>query len=355
MAFKTQIEAIVGDIDSPISYTSQAPLYLAEGVKFVTKYVMINEDMADRLTTATTLDSNPTTLPLDSVLKVVNVTRSDATRHREALQVSLAKVPDYTDVNSLYYTSKLDPKWYVSNNTLNVIPTPSDAQPAIVYNIISDTSVGLDDTSITNFPDELERGVILYASRELLRLMIANVSLPVIPTPVTLNDTTLADLTTAPSYNKPTITTNYGTLSATDTTSGTETDFGVDDFIADEDPEMAQVALGKQQQLLQQYAADIENELNEYNKELSIYTTDLTQKIEAARTVSESEAQEIQDYMGRVESYGIQVNAQMTDYQWYLEQYKKVDQELGSFLSLYIMQPQTEGKDYETPADDRVS
>ena len=62
---------------------------------------------------------------------------------------------------------------------------------------------------------------------------------------------------------------------------------------------MAQVALGKQQQLLQQYAADIENELNEYNKELSIYTTDFNSKIEAARTISESEAQEITRLHGK--------------------------------------------------------
>ena len=310
MSFKTEIEAIVGDIDNP-DYTSQAPLYLAEGVKFVTKYVMINEDMADRLTIATTLDSSPTTLSLGSVLKVVNVTRSDATRHREALQVPLAKVPDYTDVNSLYYTSKLDPKWYVSNNTLNVIPTPSDAQPAIVYNITPDTSVGLGDTTIPNFPEELERGVILYACKELLRLMMANVTLP--------------------------------------------TDFGVDDFIADEDPEMAQVALGKQQQLLQQYAIDVENELNKYNKELSIYTTDLQQKIEAAKMVSESEAQEIQDYMGRVELYANELNSKMADYDWYSKQLDAVTGDLSAFLSLYIMQPQTEEKEYETSADDRVS
>ena len=39
MSFKNEIEAIVGDIDSP-DYTSQVALYLAEGVKFITKYVM---------------------------------------------------------------------------------------------------------------------------------------------------------------------------------------------------------------------------------------------------------------------------------------------------------------------------
>jgi hypothetical protein len=354
MSFKTQIEAIVGDIDSP-DYTSQASLYLEEGVKFVTRYVSFNDDMANRMTTSTTLNSSPTTMSTASVLKIVSVTRNDGSRNRKAMQIQPEDAGDYTDVNSIYYTSKLDPKYYVENGTLNVIPTPANGQSALVKHISPDTSVGLADSSIDNFPDELERGVVLYASREVLRLMLANVSLPTVPTVVTLNDTTLGSLSTAPTYDKPSLTTNYGTLSASDTTSGTEADFGVDDFIADEDPEMASVALQKQQQLLQQYAADIENELNEFNKELAIYTTDLEQKIQAARVTSESEAQEIQDYLARVESYNGQVNAHMTDYQWYLEQLNKVEGDLSTFLSLYIMQPTQGMKDYETPADDRVS
>jgi hypothetical protein len=354
MSFKTQIEAIVGDIDSP-DYTSQASLYLEEGVKFVTRYVSFNDDMANRMTSSTTLNSSPTTMSTASVLKIVSVTRNDGSRNRKAMQIQPEDAGDYTDVNSIYYTSKLDPKYYVENGTLNVIPTPANGQSALVKHISPDTSVGLADSSIDNFPDELERGVVLYASREVLRLMLANVSLPTVPTVVTLNDTTLGSLSTAPTYDKPSLTTNYGTLSASDTTSGTEADFGVDDFIADEDPEMASVALQKQQQLLQQYAADIENELNEFNKELAIYTTDLEQKIQAARVTSESEAQEIQDYLARVESYNGQVNAHMTDYQWYLEQLNKVEGDLSTFLSLYIMQPTQGMKDYETPADDRVS
>ncbi len=79
------------------------------------------------------------------------------------------------------------------------------------------------------------------------------------------------------------------------------------------------------------------------------------QKIEAARMVSESEAQEIQDYLGRVESYANQINAKMADYDWYTKQYEMVVGDLSAFLSLYLLQPQAEGKDYETPADDRVS
>ena len=58
MSFKAEIEAIVGDIDSP-DYTAEAVLYLKEGVKYVTKYAMTK--------TAKTLNLH---CPLDSEHKV---------------------------------------------------------------------------------------------------------------------------------------------------------------------------------------------------------------------------------------------------------------------------------------------
>ena len=67
-----------------------------------------------------------------SALKIVSVTRNDGSRDREAVQeIPSEKAGDYTDVNSIYYTSKFDPKWYISNATLNVIPTPASGQSAL--------------------------------------------------------------------------------------------------------------------------------------------------------------------------------------------------------------------------------
>ena len=120
MSFKTEIEAIVGDIDSP-DYTAQAELYLVEGVKFITKSLMILSDIANRMTSSTTLNSSPTTMSTTSVLQIVSVTRNDGSRDRKAIQIKPENAGDYTDVNSIYYTSKLDPKYYIENDTLKVI------------------------------------------------------------------------------------------------------------------------------------------------------------------------------------------------------------------------------------------
>tara|TARA_B100000214_G_C23888298_1_gene590565 strand:- start:250 stop:1104 length:855 start_codon:yes stop_codon:yes gene_type:complete len=247
MSFKTEIEAIVGDIDSP-DYTSQATLYLVEGVKFITKSLMILSDVANRMTSSTTLNSSPTTMSTASVLQIVSVTRNDGSRDRKAIQIKPENAGDYTDVNSIYYTSKLDPKYYIENDTLKVIPTPANGQSALVKHITPDTSVALGDTSISNLPDELERGVVLYASRELLRYIMNQIRKPNVASGTELT----ADMAA-------------GAI-------GTDADkrdydkyFDISmDFIADEDVELAQVMMQQIQTYLQNYQVDLTADTQQY-------------------------------------------------------------------------------------------
>ena len=247
MSFKTEIEAIVGDIDSP-NYTSEAELYLVEGVKFITKSLMNLPEIANRLTSSTTLNNSPTTMSTASVLQIVSVTRNDGSRDRKAIQIKPENVGDYTDVNSIYYTSKLDPKYYIENDTLKVIPTPANGQSALVKHITPDTSVGLGDTSVDNFPDELERGVVLYASRELLRYIMNQIRKPNVASGTELT----ADMAA-------------GAI-------GTDADkrdydkyFDISmDFIADDDVELAQTMMQQIQTYLQNYQVDLTADTQQY-------------------------------------------------------------------------------------------
>ena len=247
MSFKTEIEAIVGDIDSP-DYTSQATLYLVEGVKFITKSLMILSDVANRMTTSTTLNSSPTTMSTASVLQIVSVTRNDGSRDRKAIQIKPENAGDYTDVNSIYYTSKLDPKYYIENDTLKVIPTPANGQSALVKHITPDTSVGLSDISIDNLPDELERGVILYASRELLRYIMNQIRKP--------NVSSGTDLTADMAA---------GAIGTDGDKRDYDKYFDISmDFIADEDVELAQTMMTQIQTYLQNYQVDLTADTQQY-------------------------------------------------------------------------------------------
>ena len=247
MSFKTEIEAIVGDIDSP-NYTSEAELYLVEGVTFITKSLMNLPEIANRLTSSTTLNNSPTTMSTASVLQIVSVTRNDGSRDRKATEILPEDAGDYTDVNSIYYTSKLDPKYYVANGTLNVIPTPANGQSALVKHITPDTSVGLGDTSVDNFPDELERGVVLYASRELLRYIMNQIRKPNVSGAAELtSDLEAGDIATD-SHKRDYI--KYFDMSM--------------DFIVDEDVELAQTMMQQIQTYLQNYQVDLGADTQSY-------------------------------------------------------------------------------------------
>lgn len=361
MSFRTDIETITGSI---ASYLTDASSHLTEGVKFVTKLVMINPDMRNRLTQSTTLNNVSPQLVMTNVLDIISVTRKDADTSgqlRQCLEIPEYKAGQYADVNSIYYTSKLDPKYYVSNNILSVIPEPTANQTSIVRHITPDSSVAHGDTSISNFPTELNRGVVLYAAGQLLRkfLNVKNATLVGLslddisaPSTASVSTVTVASLGTAPSYSKPSTPTDYAAGST-----------GVDDWISDEDPEMASVALEKQAQLVQTYSLDIQNELNEFQKEVTLYQADLQHKLEQAGISSQKEAMEIQNYQADIESYSAQVveavqKYQMSvqevtqDYNWLIQQYQIVQQDMAVFLQSYIPR-QYMGEENETATDDR--
>jgi len=430
MSFKAEIEAIVGDIDSP-DYTGEAVLFLKEGVKFITKYVMANPLFVDRLTSTSTLNGSTTTLTLTEILDIVSVTRTDGSVVRNCERVSPTKVGLYTDVNSIYYTSKLDPKYYIETDILKILPTPTNSETATIYKIQPDTSIAVTDNSLTNFPDELERGVILYASKELLRKFLstknaslpADLTIPSTPSSASVATVTVGSLGSAPNYSKtslnltgaPSINAlsiqanapsaiSLGTVTYVDPAAGdasaaavgdvtvssppskpdisgsnptyteasSSVDYGagstgVDDWIADEDPEMAAVALEKQSQQLQDYQLDIQNKLNSFNKSNTIYeaniqaelakhntdlqvaitnaqiaAADAQQTAQQATEVSVANKQKdlqlslenrakdmeaimannqslVSDYSARVQTYQSQVNAEVQEYQINLE------------------------------------
>ena len=459
MSFQTDIEAITGSISS---YTTEANSYLVEGVKFITKYVMNNEDMADKLTSSTTLNNSPTTMDTSSALKIVSVTRNDGSRDREAVQVSSEKAGDYTDVNSIYYTSKFDPKWYISNATLNVIPTPANGQSALVKHITPDTSVAVGETSISNFPTELNRGVVLYASQQMLRkfLNVRNTTLVGLSTGLnnisppsgtsviadvsysgpsnsdvgtasaagvtnseavaasatinlgnppaynklssysltvfdpsnsvgslsfsginppsatgisavtysgpgnddvgtigtvqtsfstTTTSTGAANVGSAPTYSAPSISGGLASVpsigdlsisgsapnapSVTDITVGNMPsapayappslsidytapgNLGVDDYLTDEDVELARLALDKVRTDITKYQSDVQNQANEFNEKMAEHQAGVQKVIRQAELESSESAQKLQKYSAELQEYQTDINKQVQEYQ----------------------------------------
>ena len=275
MSFQTDIEAYTGSISS---LTTEAAKYLLDGVKYMTKILMQDDEMAARMTALSTLNNSTPTLTstvMANVLKIVSVTRSDGTIFRQANEIDPSKAGLYSDTNSIYVTSKLDPKYYIEANVMSILPTPTASETAKVYSISPVSSVAISATSIAGLPTEVLDGVVFYAAKNILLKKMVNYTKPNVTDAGIASTDLTADIVA-------------GNL----TTAADNLDFDkwfdvLGDLIADEDIELAQVQ---------------------------------TDKIRAY-----------------VETYNVANATNQTEYQWYESQYVKVSKLLMDFIEPYIV------------------
>ena len=162
--FKTQIQDIVGSFDDDVAINQ----FLTDGAKELIN--MMPPLLKEKCTTETTLNHSSTTMDMDGVGEILYVNRLSA--DSGGSRIPCRKVPSMygelsNDSNSLYKASVTDPVYWILSSSdvsiLNVIPTPTANQTAIVYHVAYPAIVGSDDSVVANFPDELEYLVVLYA------------------------------------------------------------------------------------------------------------------------------------------------------------------------------------------------
>ena len=163
--FKTQIQDIIGDFDDDVAINQ----FLTDGAKELIN--MMPPLLKEKCTSETTLNNSETTMDMDGVGEILYVNRLSA--DSGGSRIPCRKVPSMygelsNDSNSLYKASATDPVYWILSSSdatiLNVIPTPTANQTAIVYHVAYPSITGSDDSVIANFPDELEYLVVLYAS-----------------------------------------------------------------------------------------------------------------------------------------------------------------------------------------------
>jgi len=249
MSIKTDIEAYTGDIDSP-DYTTEALQFVNDGIRYIYSLVLTNPEMATRLASEETLDTTTTILPtttMENVMSLDYITRSDGTIQRECVEGEASMEGLYNDADSLHRATITNPVYFIKNNTLVVVPTPSDAEPAkisvVTPDLVADITNNYNTESVKLLP-ELRNGVTLYAaSNILLKKMNA--------------------------IGKPTDT-NLATIEAGDVTSDADRrditkwlDI-VGDYIQDEDVELASAYLSKINSYLQNYQMELTGDQSQY-------------------------------------------------------------------------------------------
>ena len=432
--FQVQVEDLTGSIGDTTAINSWLQAGAKEVVNFIPQARL--EEVASTSVFENTVDVEGK--------KVLGVLRKDAANSSfltPCVKVAPTKKGIIQDSSNMEYATTSDPAYWVDGDTLQVFPTSASTNDMSLVHISFDFSaVTYDDSSITNFPDEAEPAVVLYAARNgIQRLMNdINVSLsdlsissttPVAPTLTTVSysDATNADGSAAavgdvtvdlvgdvdptgsvPTYTKPTLTLSVvsisdltisasapsipsiGTVSYTNASnqSGFAEDmatvtFGTvpnkidvsqdvptytkptlslssvaisdlsisasaptahdissasvsfsastpnfvpptlsvdtsqfETFLeTDEDSELAQLQLGRLNNEVQQYQANIQNEVANFNKDVQVYQAELQKSIKNAELTSASEAQQMQEYSNDIQLYAQNINKEVQQYQ----------------------------------------
>ena len=141
---------------------------------------ILPQKLKEKCTTETTLNHSATTVDLDTLggeVLYVNRLSADSGGSR----IPCREVPSMygelsNDSNSLYKASATDPVYWILSSgdaaILNVIPTPTENQTAIVYHI-GYPSIDNGDSAIANFPNEAEYLVVLRASLTAAEYLLA--------------------------------------------------------------------------------------------------------------------------------------------------------------------------------------
>jgi hypothetical protein len=172
MSFLAEIEAITGTLTS--AEKTNLNVFLPEGVKFITKALMQNESIVHQLTKEVDI-TNANGYSLDNILNITEVVRRDNdsnnSKKRLCQRIANSRKHDLSDTNSIYFTNKYGPKYYIQNGTLFIYPDPTSSEKGELQVIEPDSSVTHDQNSgaIDNFPKEYERGVILYSAIQCIR------------------------------------------------------------------------------------------------------------------------------------------------------------------------------------------
>ena len=292
--------------------------------------------------------------------KILYVLRNDGTIDQPCRQVPAYKRGRIQDSSDMEFATTSDPVYYIQDGKINIFPNGNGLMVSIPTYSQSSPLDASGISTITNFPDEYEYLVVLYAAIKALQQNLSGLveadfsisaSAPSAPSLATLSGGSVSAITVAsvskadisgdvPAYTKPSSAVDFGTLSSSDSSAGTETNLGFDDFVNSEDVEMASISLQKQQELLRAYQLDIQNELNEYNKEnaryqanvqaeLAKHNSDLQKALRQAQLDGSDAQQEsaqalqaaiqnnddlVQKFLAELNKYTAQVNSEVQTY-----------------------------------------
>ena len=179
--FQVQVEDMVGTVETTVgsgaSDTTAITSWLTDGAKEVINAMPPNLLILCAAEATPFTPRAPGSESSASVLntgKVFNVRRNDGTIDQPCRMILSNVKGRASDPHDMDYATATDPVYYLESNNLNILPSASSAvgkysevqYPAVAY--------GDGASGISNFPDEAEYLVVLYAAMKAVERISAN-------------------------------------------------------------------------------------------------------------------------------------------------------------------------------------
>jgi len=172
--FEAQVEGLTSlDIDGSSAPTqSELSQFLTDGAKEILN--TLPRSKQSLFTTANDLNGSSQSLTLLGS-EIFSVTRDDGTINQPCRRVPAELNGRIRDADDMMAATVTDPAYYVTNNILVVVPSPTNAQNAHVHTLNYPT-VAFGDSAIAKFPDDAEYLVPIYGAIKSLQNLLASKS-----------------------------------------------------------------------------------------------------------------------------------------------------------------------------------
>ena len=173
--FEAQVEALTSLAIDGSSAPTQSELsqFLTDGAKEILNTLPRSKQAL--FTTANDLNGSSQSLTLLGS-EVFSVTRDDGTINQPCRKVPAELNGRIRDADDMMAATTTDPAYYVTNNILVVVPSPTNAQNAHVHTLNYPT-VAFGDSTIAKFPDDAEYLVPIYGAIKSLQNSLGALSL----------------------------------------------------------------------------------------------------------------------------------------------------------------------------------
>ena len=324
--------------------------------------------MQERIAEETAVTSGTTT---SEGHKVISMTRNDGTIDQPCRLIPAWKRGRAADSSDMEYATATDPVYYTNDGKFNILPSGGSGNKLVSVPTYSQSSVidASNAATITNFPNEAEYLVVLYAAVKALQ-QVMNGKSSSLPTDITLPSSPVAPAISTVSYTDATasgvVVPAKIDVSGNAPTFVSPADFSkVTSYIeTDEDTELAVAKI-------QQINSQLDEALNKFNKENVRYQVeyqeeamkvnqDLQAELEVFKAKTDLNARnaakqiedviadngskiqkyssELQRYQSEVASeiqnYNAKIQKQVTDYQWIVSQHQNLSADYQRGLQL---------------------